>query len=228
MITRLNNQQNIQYKSIFFDLDGTLLESGEGIFNALNYMFGRLGMQEDDEKRLRAFIGPPIKHHLKDAYAMDEQQTTKAYSFFKEYYIDKGEYESRLYPGVQEMIKTVYKSGIRLFIATSKREHMIYPALEKYQLFDYFEATFGGQHDKGIYDKTQVLQNAVERLGGLPASTIMIGDRHYDIIGGKAIGVDTAGVLYGYGSRQELVDAGCDYLLDTVGDISNLAGVLDQ
>lgn len=223
MIKNLSGKQIGNYKSIFFDLDGTLLKSGEGIINAVNYMFERIGMKEEDEKRLRAFIGPPVKHHLLQAYGMDEQLAAKAYDFFREYYNNKGVHESCLYDGVEDMIKSLYKSGLRLFIATGKRETMVPPILSQYGLLDYFSGVYGAWHDKGIYDKAQVLQYAISRLGELPANSIIIGDRNHDIIGGKAVGIDTAGVLYGYGDEKELVGAGCDYLLEYVEDIPMLA-----
>lgn len=224
MIKSLTGKQYGNYKTVFFDLDGTLLKSGEGIINAVNYMFERIGMKENDEKRLRAFIGPPVKHHLKDTYGMDEQQSTKAYGLFCEYYHEKGVHESCLYDGVEDMIKTLHKLGIKLHIATGKRETMISPILSRHGLLDYFSGLFGAWIDKGIYNKTQILRNAISRLGALPGDSIIIGDRNHDIIGGRAVGLDTAGVLYGYGDYQELANAGCDYIVKKVADIPKLAG----
>ncbi len=224
MIINKNSKPLGNYNAIFFDLDGTLLQSGEGVINAVNYMFERMGIKENDQKRLRAFIGPPVKHQLINVYGLDEQQADKAYGLFREYYLNKGVYESRLYKGVEEMIKSLYQSGARIYIATCKRENMVSPILSQYGLLDCFSGIFGAFHDNGIYDKTQVLQNAMLRLNGLPDDSIMVGDRSCDIIGGKAVGLDTAGVLYGYGDYEELVGAGCDYLLESVDDIPKLAG----
>ena len=96
--------------------------------------------------------------------------------------------------------------------------------LRKLCLEPLFTDAFGAWHERGISDKTQVLQNAMQRLGGRPEHAVMVGDRSYDVIGGRAAGLDTAGVLYGYGNEAELAGAGCDYLLDTVDDLEKMLG----
>ena len=224
MIRNVTGKNYGHYTTAFFDFDGTILESGEGIINAVKYMFSHIGMEETDEKRLRAFIGPPVKNYLRDTYGMDEVLADKAYAFFREYYLDKGIHESRLYKKIADTLKSLKNKNITLYIATCKRESMIPPMLAQYHLADVFSGVFGAHHDIGVFDKTQVLEYALERIGSLSDNAIMIGDRSHDIIGGRSVGLDTAGVLYGYGDEDELLDAGCDFLLESVSDLSVLLG----
>lgn len=228
MIRSITGKNFGHYTTAFFDFDGTILESGEGVINAVNYMFSHIGIEETDENRLRAFIGPPVKHHLQDVYGMDEALADKAYALFREYYFEKGVHESRLYNKIADTLKSLKKAGIVLYIATCKRETMVPPILAQYGLLDNFSGVFGAWHDIGVFDKTQVLEYALTRIGSFPDNAIMIGDRSHDIIGGRAVGLDTAGVLYGYGDEDELLGAGCDFLLDNVSDLPVLLGGAEQ
>lgn len=224
MIHNLTGKDPKSYSSVFLDFDGTILESGEGVINAVKYMFSRMDMQENDEKRIIAFIGPPVLHHLAKAYDMHGEEAARAYAFFREYYLSKGAYESQLYDGILDALRQIRKSGKTIYIATCKGEVMVKEMIKRLDLLSYFDDIFGAWHDKGVYDKAQVLGYALERLGGLDGRAIMVGDRNHDIEGGKAVGLDTAGVLYGYGSRDELLCAGSDYLLDSISDLSDMLG----
>ena len=224
MIHRLSGKDHSVYTTAFLDFDGTILKSGEGVVNAVRYMFSRLDMSIPDEQEMFKFVGPPIKHHMTSVYGMDALQAEKAYMLFREYYNDKGVYESYLYDGITDVLEALRCSGQKLYIATCKQEPTLRDLLDKYEILDLFDDAFGAWHDQGIYDKTQVLQNGFRRIGGHPDHAVMVGDRYYDIEGGKAVGLDTAGVLYGYGDRNELSDAGADYLLDNVEDIAALLG----
>ncbi len=224
MIDRITGKDGTRYNAVFIDLDGTITESGEGCMNAVRYMFAKAGYEENDEARIRSFVGPPIKMHLINAFGFTEQRAEETYTYYREYYMDKGIYECRLYDGIEDALRSVKASGKALYIATSKTEAMALPILERYKLLPLFDAVFGARHEEGIFDKTQVLQNGITRLGQAPAYAVMVGDRSHDIIGGRAMGFDTAGVLYGYGDRDELTNAGADYVLDSVADIAALLG----
>ena len=224
MIDIITGKDYRGYRAVFIDLDGTITESGEGCMNAVRYMFGKVGYEENDEARIRSFVGPPIKKHLISAFGFSEEHAAKTYAYYREYYLDKGMYESRLYDGIEEALDVIKKSGKALYIATSKPEVMALPILERYGLLPLFDAVFGARHEEGIYDKTQVLQYGISRLGQAPANAVMVGDRCHDIVGGRAVGFDTAGVLYGYGDRKELLDSGPDYILNTVGDLAAMLG----
>jgi phosphoglycolate phosphatase len=224
MIDNITGQDSAAYRAVFIDLDGTITESGEGCMNAVRYMFDKAGYEERDEARIRSFVGPPIRLHLIHAFGFSEEDAARTYAYYREYYLSKGIYESRLYDGIEDALRAVKASGKALYIATSKPEVMSLPILERYGLLGLFDAVFGARHEEGIFDKTQVLQHAMHRLGGVPDGSVMVGDRSHDILGGRAVGIGTVGVLYGYGDRKELMDCDPDYLVDTTADLAALLG----
>lgn len=222
MIHRISGKTE-RFQNVFFDLDGTLTESGPGIINAVRYMLDRVGISEDDEDKLRSFIGPPTTDNLKRLYNFTEEKAQHAYTYFREYYERQGIYESRLYDGITEAIEDIRRSGKRVYLATAKPEHIALMVVKHFGVVSMFERVFAVRRDIGIYNKLQVLQSVATELGSVPWP-VMVGDRSFDIEGGLTVGFATVGVLYGYGSREELLAAGCDYLLDSVGDLSALLG----
>lgn len=224
MITSITGKDSAVYQSVFIDVDGTITESGEGCMNAVRYMFDKIGYKEDDEARIRAFVGPPIKSHLIQTYGFSEEYAAKTYAYYREYYLAKGIYESRLYPGIEDALRAIHASGKLLYVATTKPETMALPILKRFGLFELFDDIFAARHEEGIYEKIQVLQNAIRRLGAAPMHAVMVGDRRHDVLGGRAVGFDTIGVLYGYGDRDELLEASPDYIVDSVSDIAVMLG----
>jgi len=212
------------YDTVFFDFDGTIADSGEGCVNAVRHMFSCIGMEENDEKRLLAFVGPPVKRHLMQSYGFDDQQAAEAYTHFSSYYRIKGVKQCRLFPGIEDALRRIQASGKTLYVATSKQEYMARDLIGQYGLASYFDDIFGASHASGISDKTQVLQDAARRLGGLPQNAAMVGDRYHDIEGAKAVGLDSIGVLYGYGDEDELIKAQSDYLVDSIDDLVQMLG----
>ena len=223
MIENITGKDYTLYQSVFIDLDGTITESGLGCMNAVRYMFEKIGYEENDETRVRSFVGPPIKRHLIQAFGFSEERATETYAYYREYYLEKGIHESWLYTGIEDALRAIRASGKSLYVATSKPEIMALPILERDGLIDLFVGVFGARHEEGIFDKTQVLQNAVKKLGA-PPHAVMVGDRSHDIIGGQSVGFDTVGVLYGYGDRKELIDAGPDFIIDSVADLAAMLG----
>jgi phosphoglycolate phosphatase len=211
------------YKSVFFDLDGTVTDSGPGCFNGVRYMFDRIGFTENDEKRIRRFMGPPMKRHLVSEYGFSERDAAEAYAFYREYYDSRGVFENKPYDGIKEAIASIKTSGRNVYIATTKPEALALLVLERFGLLELFSGVFAARHDRSILEKNEVLANAVGELGGV-SDAVMVGDRCFDILGGKHVGFDTVGVLYGYGDETELTGAGCDYLVDTVRDVAVLLG----
>jgi phosphoglycolate phosphatase len=222
MIRNLTGK-NSTYNSVFFDLDGTVTDSGEGCLNGVRHMFKSIGYMNYDEKELKRFIGPAIKKHLIAEYGFSEPKAEEAYAFFKDYYLDTGIYENKLYDGITDAIESITQSGKSVYIATSKPLEQAIRVLEHFGIRDMFSDVFGARHELGIYDKSKVLESAVKKLGGVPGRA-MVGDRSYDIIGGRHVGFDTVGVLYGYGEKKELLDAGCDFTADSTADLAVLLG----
>jgi len=223
MIGNLTGKSS-RYSTVFFDLDGTVTDSGQGCLNGVRYMFEKIGFTGYDEKKLKRFLGPPVIHHLISEYGFEKELAEKAYVYYREYYINKGIYENRPYGGIGEAIKKIKDSGKAVYIATSKPLPQALSVLERFGLKELFDGVFGAQPERGITLKKDVLENAIKTIGGA-GSAVMVGDRFYDIEGGKHVGIDTVGVLYGYGDLNELEGAGCDYITDTVDDLADLLGV---
>ena len=221
MITRLTDKKNT-YENIFFDVDGTIMESGPGIINALRYMFDKIGYEQPDEAHLRAFIGPPVVHHLTSVYGFSDADARAAYAVYREYYVERGIFEGTLYPCIEDVLHTLAEDNKTLYVATSKPESMAITILEHVGVIGLFAHIFGAVQHEGVYTKDEVLTRAVTTLGGTPDSSVMIGDRYHDVLGGQHVHMDTIGALYGYGSFEELKNAGCDMIAEQPGDLITL------
>ena len=196
------------YDIILFDLDGTLTDSGPGIMNAAAYAMGHYGLRAD-KTLLRRFVGPPLLESFMDFCGFSPEKAAEAIGVFREYYMERGVYENSVYPGVVQMLETLLGSGRRLAVATTKLESTAVFVLEHFKLAKYFELAAGSLGDNTRTYKAEVVAFALEKLGVLDKKTaLMVGDREHDVIGARENGVDCLGVLYGYGSREELVGAG--------------------
>jgi len=205
-------------KYILFDLDGTLTQSEEGIINSIQYALGKMGMQENDRSRLMHFIGPPLATSFRNTYGMSKENADKAVAFYREYYAEKGIFECKVYEGLPKLLETLHdRLGRKLAVVTSKPQIYTGQILEHFDIAKYFSAVVGSELDGARTDKAELIAAALEKLGATPQETVMIGDRKYDIIGAEKNGVTTIGVMYGYGSMAELMDAGggADYIVST-------------
>ena len=140
------------------------------------------------------------------------------------YYDGIGIFESSMYDGIDEAIISMKKAGRKVYLATLKPEDQAWEIIRMYKIDGLFDGIFGARHDLGILHKPQVLERALELIGEHPGRSVMVGDRKYDIIAAKQMGFDSVGVLYGYGTRQELVAEGCDIIVDSVEDLKLLLG----
>ena len=208
------------YKFLLFDLDGTLTESGPGIMNSARIALAHFGIEDCSDDELRRFIGPPLKDSFMNYYGFDEAKAQEAILKFREYYKLKGWCENKPYEGVPEMLETLKERGYKLIVATSKIEEQAVRICDHFGLSG-FLTDIVGSNDGDRTLKKDVIDYVIEK-DSLPdkSEVIMIGDREHDILGAKAAGIDSMGVLYGYGSRGELEAAGADLIADTVEDIT--------
>ena len=196
------------YDIILFDLDGTLTDSGPGIMNAAAYAMEHYGLRAD-EALLRRFVGPPLVDSFRDFCGFSPEKAVEAIGVFREYYMARGVYENSVYPGVTEMLERLRGAGKGLAVATSKLESTAVLVLEHFELAGYFELTAGSLENNTRTHKAEVVAFALDKLGVPDRSrALMVGDREHDVIGARENGLDCLGVLYGYGSREELVSAG--------------------
>ena len=187
---------------VFFDLDGTLTQSEEGIWNCVRYAADRMGFPRPEEKILRKFIGPPLIWSFRELMGMTEEQAWQAQQVYRERYNTLGKFENRVYPGVRFLLRTLRREGARMGIVSGKPEGASRSILEHFGLMKYFEAVSCATD--GHAEKAELIRAVMPMAG---ETVWMIGDRRFDIEGGREAGVHTLGVTYGYGSREELETA---------------------
>lgn len=206
--------------TILFDLDGTLTDSGEGIMNAVRYTLERYE-KEATEEELRSFIGPPLQTQFEQFLKVSEEEGKRAVSIYREYYTKRGIYENKVYPGISDVLKQLKQAGFRLCIATSKPEKFAVQIAEHFNFAQYFDRIGGALMDGNRTKKREVIEYVLteEQIGDQREGILMVGDRKHDICGAKQTGLRSMGVLYGYGSQEELETAGADWIVETPEDI---------
>ena len=207
---------------ILFDLDGTLTDSGPGIVNSVAYALRKLGVEPPEPEKLRPFIGPPLLWSFAHFYGFDEEKSREGVRLYREYFTAGGMFENSVYSGIPEALESLRRAGFRLAVATSKPEEFSKKIISHFGLDKYFEAVCGASMDETRTEKADVIRYALETLGAAPEEALMIGDREHDVLGAKAVGAPCLGVLWGYGSREELTQAGADALAETPEKMAEL------
>lgn len=207
---------------IFFDLDGTLTDSKPGIIHSVEHALNFFHIHVPSEQ-LIPFIGPPLRDSFAPFFDNDEGRVTLAVQKYREYYTAKGIFENSLYDGISDLLRELQGQGKHLCVATSKPEPFARQILEHFQVSSYFALVAGAELHGARNSKTDVLRYACKE-GGIenPRSCLMVGDRKYDVLGAHAVGMACVGVLYGYGTCEELTEARADYLCATVPDLRRL------
>ncbi len=209
--------------SICFDLDGTLTDPRSGITRSIRFAMEKLGRAVPDEAELTWCIGPPLLGSFEKLLG-NKPEARAALILYRERFSDIGLYENEIYPDVREALGALKISGRRLFVATSKPTVYATRIIEHFNLSAYFETVFGSELDGTRSDKTDLLSWLLEQKRLDPSVTSMVGDRGYDVIGARNNGMDAIGVLYGYGARSELIEAGAARLCARPGDLPTVLG----
>lgn len=211
------------YTTILFDLDGTLTDSGAGIMNAVSYALEKYHIRMEGEAELNKFVGPPLQESFTRFCGFSPEETEKAIAYYREYYREKGIYENKLYEGIPALLKELSDMGKNILLATSKPELFAVQILEYFGIDKYFTFIGGATMDSTRSRKADVISYTLKQCNITDYSlAVMVGDREQDILGAKEIGIDSIGVLYGYGSREELQGAGATCIADNVQDIIRL------
>ena len=205
------------FRTAFFDLDGTLTESGIGITRSVAYALKKHGITETDQAKLDRFVGPPLIDSFMRYYGFTKEQAVQAVADYREYYAVTGIFENRVYDGVVEMLNVLRQHGVRCILATSKPDGYANQILEHFGLAEYFDFVAGATMDEKRTKKSDVIAYALAETGA--ENVVMVGDREHDILGGKENGLATIGVLYGYGNKSELEASGADFIAETALDI---------
>lgn len=208
------------YQNILFDLDGTLTDPGIGITNSVMYALKKFQIEVEDRTTLFKFIGPPLKASFEKYYGFSKEESELALQYYREYFRPYGLYENKVYDGVRELLIELKKQNKTLLLATSKPEEFAIEILKHFDLYPYFDFVAGATMDSSRVKKADVILYALQSYGVSDlSSAIMIGDREHDILGAKQVGLDSIGVLYGYGDYEELKEAGATYIAENAEDI---------
>lgn len=208
---------------IFFDLDGTLTDSAIGITNSLKFALEKLEIKVSSREELYQFIGPPLIEKMMEVYSFSKEKATECLMYYREYFSEKGLFENLVYDGIPEMLTNLQSIGYKLVLATSKPEVYARRILEHFNLAKHFEYIGGCDMGEKLSTKAAVIKYVMDTLGiNEPSNCIMVGDREHDVIGAHKCGMECVGVLFGYGTREELARANAAYIVDSVSALGNL------
>lgn len=211
------------YQYILFDLDGTLTNSQLGITTCVAYALESFGIHTENPEELRKFIGPPLKESFVKYYNMTDGEGDRAVEKYRERFATVGLYENEVYAGIPELLQKLKTQGKMLLVATSKPTVYSDKILEHFGLKEYFSYIAGSELDGTRVNKAEVIQYALEQMKITESEKIvMIGDKEHDMIGAGICGVDSIGVLYGFGEREELENHGATYIAETVSDLEKI------
>jgi len=212
---------------VLLDLDGTLTDAGPGILNCIRYALDDMGIEHPDDTEMRTFLGPPLADTFGRHFGMSSEQIDHAIAKYRERYHEVGLFENSVYDGIPELLQSLDDAGIVLAISTSKPTYSATRILEHFEL-DQHLAFIGGADLAGTrHDKAAVIAHTLEELHvrgrlDVDARLIMVGDREHDVHGARAHGIDTIGVLWGYGSQEELLGAGAAHLVENPQKLGSL------
>ncbi|MBQ7598555.1 MAG: HAD hydrolase-like protein [Clostridia bacterium] len=213
--------QNRRYDGVIFDFDGTLVDTGEGILKSLQFAFEDHGRPIPTAEDLKKFIGPPIYYSFTTFYNVSEADVGDYIKSYRKRYREKGIFECRLYDGMEQTLRALKKGGVKLGIASSKPLHLIYDVMQVVGITELFDAVVGTQLDDSRHEgKADLVNESREKLGiDDKTRVLMVGDRYFDIDGAAGAGVDSAGMLYGYGSREEFEAHGATFVLSEATEL---------
>ena len=204
-------------KSILFDLDGTLTDSGEGIMKCAKLALEHFGISVPEEQALRVFVGPPLDETFLK-FGVPEDRTDEAVRVFRSRYLKVGKFENHPYPGIYEALQTLCDQGHRLYFATSKPEVTAVEIMDKFGLSKYFIKICGATLDKSRSSKASVIEYLLGH-GVEPAGAVMVGDTEFDVLGAAAFGIPTVGVSWGYGLVESMEKAGASAIVSSMDEL---------
>lgn len=203
----------VRYQNILFDLDGTLVDSGEGILKCAALALETLQKPLPTPAEMRTFVGPPLIDSFM-RFGCTAEEAEEAVRIYRSRYTVTGKYEGFVYPGIEALLQQLQSDGCRLFVATSKPETTAIDVLTKFGLAPYFERIIGATLDRSRSTKSEVIAYLLETVGDV-SHALMVGDTAFDVVGAAAHQLPTAAVTWGYGDVQEMTDTGAACIVDT-------------
>ena len=210
------------FRYLFFDFDGTLYDTVEGITRCVQYALRKRGLDAPLDS-LRCFAGPPLDDMFVEKFGFSLEDAEQAVRDFRERYVPIGLYESRAFPGLKELLRELRAAGYRLAVTTSKPQVLAEELLRREELYELFDCVCGAAEEGEGNAKWQVLRRAMEKLQAPEGESVLIGDTKYDVAGAKRCGIPCIGVGYGYAAPGELEQAGADAI---ASDLSSLRSIL--
>ena len=207
-------------KAIFFDLDGTLTDSGEGIINCAILALNHFGLPVPSREELRVFVGPPLRDTFLK-FGVPADRIDEAVTVYRGRYTTVGKFENFPYPGIRSLLEKLKAQGHKLYVATSKPETLSVEILEKFDLAQYFDIICGATMDGCRDAKSAVIAYLLEQLQDTE-ETVMVGDTAFDVIGAKAHNIPTIGVSWGYGSIEDMKSAGAKAIAHNMDELYSL------
>lgn len=204
-------------KAIFFDLDGTLTDSGEGIINCATLALEHFGLPVPSREEMRVFVGPPLDQTF-IKYGVPAEKAQEAIEVFRSRYRTVGKFENFPYPGIREALQTLKEQGHRLFVATSKPEVLANEVLGHFALTEFFEQIAGATLDGSRSHKADVITYLLSLTGDV-GQTLMVGDTAFDVTGAAAHGIPTIGVSWGYGKVEDMEKAGAKAIAHSMEEL---------
>lgn len=219
----------MRYNAVIFDFDGTICDTGEGIMKSAKYALDAFGYDSPEYSELTCFIGPPLLVTFQEQFGAEPAESEALVKKFRERYTNKGLFESHLYSGIKELLIALKKDGLKIGIASSKPQEYIETLLEHFGIKNYFDVICGVTFNADCEAKSSIIARCAKELDLPGNEMLMVGDKKYDIDGARANMIDTVGVLWGYGSKFEFIEAGAKFQAEKVFDIESIAlGYFEQ
>ncbi|GFH41884.1 phosphoglycolate phosphatase [Lactococcus hodotermopsidis] len=211
------------YKAIIWDLDGTLIDTSLGIFNSVRYTEQKMNLIPLSDEKLVEYIGPKLLDSYVKQFSLNKITAEKAVVFHREYGNKKGIYESKVYPGIAEILKVLHKKGVKMAVATMKPEEMALKILTHFDLAQYFDEIIG-MDSENTRNKKINIEIALNRMEVISNETLMIGDSEHDAKGASDTDVDFVAVTYGFGmkSEREILDSKAKFIIEGADDLNQL------
>jgi phosphoglycolate phosphatase len=211
------------YRHVIFDLDGTLSDSREGIYNAAYFAMDQLHLPPPTTEQLERMIGPPLQQVFEEVFGLTGKQNEKAVGVFRDYYGTKGLFENHLHAGMKELLQELQVAGALMYVATSKYITYARKILQHFSIYDFFNEVAGA--DYSGYNATKVnLISGILRNNGIhdPDSVVVIGDTHFDLQAASELEIDAIGVTFGFSSPDEIIRCNPEYVATSVHDLRNI------
>lgn len=213
-----------QFDAVLFDFDGTVADTGEGVFFSVRYSIDKFGLKQPSDEEIRTFIGPPLVTSYSYFYPeLSSEEISAVIAAFREKYAEFGRFKFRIYDGITELLKYLSENGIKTAVASSKPQDFLEQIIHTAEIDKYFDRIIGASRSYASADKEDIINEAIERLGVSDRSRIlMVGDRKFDIDGAKKAGIPCAAVLFGYGSQKEFEEHHAEYIVKDCDDIKKI------